>query len=255
MPETPPQDPLEIIPDNQGQEDDGQPSKAQQKVELDLDDAPFLQDEEEEIPEPEPEKPPEKESEEEELPPVIPLWRRPKVIMAAAGALLLLIAAAVWLLWPEDKTKEVAPPQEEKKAEEIVTPTPEPAPEPAPQPVEPQKIIVDTEPFLVELVNKRKEIRFLTVHFKFVTSDEQVAQALKERMTEVRDGIYYYLKNKHLEIIQELEERGSKQGNEDQTQDGDVPKKTLKSEITDVVNQRLVIYKIDEVLVENFLVQ
>ncbi|MEW5772182.1 MAG: flagellar basal body-associated FliL family protein [Thermodesulfobacteriota bacterium] len=207
--------------------------KASQKVELDLEDAPFLDEEEEEEAPPPPTGPAEAVSLEAEPKPKreLPAWLKDKRILAgAAAALALVIGLVLFLLLKPEKTEEPVPPPE--AAEEAPV---EQAPVPEP---EPEDILVQVEPFTVELKDSKGEIRFLNCTFTLVTKNPQLAFEIKQKMTILRDAVYYYLKNKSLTFLADKNNA-----------------EALKLDLLSVVNQFLSSDQLETILIEQYLVK
>jgi len=215
---------------SKAQLDDSEASKATQKVDLDLDDAPFLEDEEEE----------------EEIAPVheeeMPLLDeeakkpgfdfkallRNKLFLIAAGIILLLLVVIVILLLREPE----APP-------------PPPPPPPAAQPTEETplveekpEILIRLDPFLIEQRDKENKIRFLEVRVVVSTQDDGLARQFKQETYTIRNALYYYLKNKDLEFL-------SDKDNSDK----------LKKELLAIINQYMGFGEFDTLLFEQYLVR
>lgn len=205
--------------------------KALQKVDLDLDDAPFLEDEAEE--------PAETTVSEETTPfPGAAEEAKPsrKKLFILIGAALLLLAAgatAFFLL------KKPAPaPQVEEAPPAVEAPlAPEPAPPPEP-PAPQREIVMTMEPFLIELTDQKGRTRFLTIRFTAVTQEPAVELEFKRNIIVVRDAVYYYLKNKSLEFLTD-------KSNTD----------TLKKDVLSVINQFIGAQPLDNLLIEDYLVK
>ncbi len=205
--------------------------KSLQKVDLDLDDAPFLEDEEE----PEPEAPadsPREEKSEEQAP--RPWWKKKQIILPAGGLLLLLLGAAVYFLL-------LAPGQEPAPLPEPVHPQAEeeaPAPATPPAPAEQPAITIVMDPFLVEVLDAKGQPRFLTVKFAAVTTNPDLEKEFTTNIVVLRDAIYYYLKNKNLMFLTD-----DKNG------------EALKKDVLSVVNQFLSADQLDNLQIEEYLVK
>uniref|UniRef100_I2Q1K7 Flagellar protein FliL n=1 Tax=Desulfovibrio sp. U5L TaxID=596152 RepID=I2Q1K7_9BACT len=210
--------------------------KALQKVDLDLDDAPFLEDEAEE---PAPsvaaeESTPFPATDEDAKP------SRKKLFILVGAALFLLLAgtAAFFLLKKPASAPAPAPVVEEApppiEAPVPVAPTPPPPEPPAVQP----EIIMSMEPFLIELADPKGRTRFLTIRFTAVTREPAVELEFKRNIIVVRDAVYYYLKNKSLEFLTD-------KNNAD----------ALKKDVLSVINQFIGAQPLDNLLIEDYLVK
>lgn len=210
--------------------------KALQKVDLDLDDAPFLEDEEE--------APAAEEGQAEESTP-FPVEaeekkpsRKKKLILIAAPVLLLVIGAAVFFLLHKKPAPPPAPVEETPPVEQAPPPPPEPVPTPPEPPAPKQEIVMPMEPFLVELTDSQGRTRFLTIRFTAVTQEKAVELEFKRNIIVLRDAVYYYLKNKKLEFLTD-------KNNAD----------VLKKDVLSVINQFIGAQPLDNLLIEDYLVK
>lgn len=208
--------------------------KALQKVDLDLDDAPFLEDEEE--------APAAEEGQAEEATP-FPVEtegkkpsRKKKLILIAAPVLLLVIGAAVFFLLHKKPAPPPAPVEETPPVEQA--PPPEPVPTPPEPPAPKQEIVIPMEPFLVDLTDSQGHTRFLTIRFTAVTQEKAVELEFKRNIIVLRDAVYYYLKNKKLEFLTD-------KNNAD----------VLKKDVLSVINQFIGAQPLDNLLIEDYLVK
>ena len=207
--------------------------KALQKVDLDLDDAPFLEDEkpaptaEEDVSEPvtAPDQP------ERQKP-----SRKKLLILGAIIALVLAGAATAFFLL----RKPAAPPPVQTAPETGPGKPPRhPPPPPPPEPIKPrQEIVMTMEPFLVEMTDTQGLTHFLTIRFTAVTQDPAVELELKRNTIVVRDAVYYYLKNKSMAFLTD-------KNNTD----------NLKKDVLSVVNQFIGAQPLDNLLIEDYLVR
>ncbi len=207
--------------------DDSEASKATQKVDLDLDDAPFLEDEEDEE---------ELISKEEEETPLLEEPKessgfdfkallRNKLFLIAVGVILLLLVIIFILLLREPDAPPPPPPptvEEPTKKKDIVDEKPE--------------IIIRLDPFLIEQRDKDNKIRFLEVRIAVSTLEEGLAKQFKQETYTVRNAIYYYLKNKDLQFLSDKE-------NSDK----------LKKELLTIINQYMGFGQFDSLLFEQYL--
>jgi len=209
---------------------------AADKVELDLEDAPFLEEEEEVEEEKQPEAPAEGVSLETAAP-ALPRWKQlaknPRVRIGAAVALLLLIVGSILAAyyWPSGET------QEPEEPEQVANQT-APAEEPPPEEPEVKVETVSWEPFWVEYVTTEGEVRFLHAKFATTTEDPKLAFEISRKETMLRDAIYYYLRNKDLIFLP-----GKENG------------EPLKKELLSVINQYLTGGQLDVLLIEEYLVK
>jgi flagellar FliL protein len=206
--------------------------KASQKVELDLEDAPFLDEEEEEEAAPAaPAAPSEAVSLEGAAKPKreLPPWLKDKRVLAGIAAALVLVIGLVLFLLLKPKAPPPPPPPtaEEKPVEQA------PAPEP-----ELVDIVVKVEPFTVELKDSKGEIRFLSCKFALVTKNQSLEFEIKQKMTILRDAVYYYLKNKSLTFLADKNNA-----------------EALKVDLLSVINQFLSSDQLETILIEQYLVK
>jgi flagellar FliL protein len=203
--------------------------KALQKVDLDLDGAPFL--EEPAAPQEAPEAPAApSQSLEVEAPGETPFWKKKKFLLIAGGALVVILALTAWLV-----LRKPAPPPP-PPVEETPAPAQEPEQPPAPEEKPEQFYVLD--PFLVEKPDDKGHIRLITLKIKLGYKDEQLADELKRKNLVLRDGLYYNLKNKSF-------------GNLTDKKAVD----TLRDELKGVVDNYLNTGQIEEVLFDDLLVK
>ncbi len=209
------------------------------KVELDLDDAPFLQEEPEPSPAPKKEESPAtSESSSLEAPATEPRVslkdrlkaQKKRLILAGASALVLILAAVGvnMFLGGAEKTPPPTAPTE-------ITMSSEPAPEPpAPLP----KHLVDWEPFWVEIKDQEGEVRFLQCKFSLSIESEPVfIEVINKRMA-LRDAVYYYLKNRPYTFLMDQNKID-----------------LMKRELINIIGEYINSGKIDDLLIENFLIK
>jgi len=208
--------------------------KALQKVDLDLDDAPFLEDEEEApaAPEASAEPFPEEVPAEEQKP------SRKKFIFIGAAALVLLLGGAAFFLLRKPAAPPVeAPPPVAPEAEPAVPPTPPPPVLEPPKPPQPE-LVMPMAPFLVEMTDATGRTRFLNLRFTAVTTDPAVRLEFMRNTIVVRDAVYYYLKNKSMEFLTDKKNT-----------------ETLKKDVLSVINQFIGAQPLDNLLIEEYLVK
>jgi len=211
--------------------DTSEASRGTQKVELDLDDAPFLEEEEEV--KPEPVKPKEAVSFE------APKEQKPRfdkkklMIFGAAGLLLLIVAVlAIKFLFLKGKTEAV-----QHGTAQNATSSPAQDNATAAEPEKPE-IQVRMEPFWIEQKAGPNEIRFLIVRMLLGTKDPAIAKEFDARLMAARNAIFYYLKNKDVQFL--TDEANTEQ---------------LKSELLMVINQYVTDGKFDTLMFEEYVVK
>lgn len=210
-------------------------SPAEDKVELDLDDAPFLEDdddEEEEAP------PPPLSSEPVSLEQAAPkanklkeLLGNKKVLIPLVGVLVLLLVLVAWLVLKPAPRPEIPEPQQQQV--QVQQP-----PEPEPEVEKPEVFMVTWEPFWVELKDAEGRIRFLVCKFGAPTENEKLSWEAGSKKVVLRDAIFYYLRNKDLMFL-------SDKKNVD----------VLKADLLAVINQYMNNGQFEDVLIENYLVK
>lgn len=212
--------------------DDSEASKATQKVDLDLDDAPFLEDEddEEEIADVADETPM-RDDEDEEGPesPGLAALLKNKFVLIGAGIILLLLVAIVILLLREPEAPPPPPPP---------PPAEEQQPEAAPAVEEAPEILIRLDPFLIEQTDEDGKVRFLEVRILLSTDEEGLAKQFKQETYTVRNALFYYLKNKDLQFLSDKE-------NSDK----------LKKELLAIVNQYMGFGQFKTLMFDRYLVR
>lgn len=198
--------------------------KASQKVQLDIDDALFLNVvEEDALP-----APVEKDlALEAPPPPPLKFWQRRPVQISAGVLLLLVLAFAAYLYFMG------APPPPPAAVDEptiVVVPSPQSI-------SGEQEYQITFAPFMVEQRDS-STVHFLQTRLTAVTRSKGAADEAKEKMLVLRDAMFYYLRNKTHQFLVEP---------------GSAP--TIKQDLIDVVNGYLAKGKIDNFLFENYLLQ
>lgn len=215
--------------------DDGEPvlPATGRKVELDLDDAPFLEDEEDEPEDFEPEG-------EDETPALESApktdgapWYKNKLLIVGLVIILLLVAILLKLfLFPGE-----APPPE-PAGEPAQVEEQQAAPQPEPKPEQPPETILRMEPFWVEQRDAEDNVRFLVIRLALSTTSAMLARDLQRETLLVRNAIYYYLKNKDLNYLTDKKNA-----------------EALKKELLTVINQYMSSGAFETLLFEQYLVK
>ena len=208
---------------------DPKSSRAQKKVELDLDDAPFLDwsGDDEEAEETDPDASEEEEAGEREDDRSAPSRRKWVLLGSVSG--LLLLGSALALIWmaksPESTVKSASRMQGGA------------APETQGEKQQAEGKKLDLRPFWVEY-KQGDRLRYL--HFEFALGLEQAGLAweVKRKIPLLRDGVFYYLKNKGLAFLSEKENV-----------------RHLKEDLRGVINQSLSQGQIKDILIQEYVVE
>lgn len=213
-----------VLPDAEALSAEDFAGQADRKVQLDIDDAPFLASpEENSLPAPTEEKLPDFSAEEQ---PSSKSGQKKWFLVAAVLLLLAAGGAGYWYFFlqpPPPVTAKVEPTV-------IVVPSPEEITGPA-------GFNVTFVPFMVEQ-RTGDTVHFLTTNFTAVTGDEAVSAEARSKMLVLRDAVYYYLRNKTHEYL--VDPANSL---------------TIKRDLTDILNGYLSKGKLDDVLLENYVVK
>ena len=228
----------EEIKENASGAPDPSSVKKVQKVELDLDDAPFLDDEPELEPEPKKEELPSREAAAET--PVTEgklsfkdrlLANKKKLIIAVGGAVALVVIAVVVKIFLFGEP--TPPPPPPPKEPEIVTVAPKTLP-PAPT----SKFSLRWEPFWVEVKDTEGAVRYLTLQFSIPTENQNVFIEMNMKGLILRDALFYYLRNQPIISLSD-----------------DSKVQAFKGDLLTVINEHLGSGKVNEILIEEYLVQ
>lgn len=190
------------------------------KVELDLDDAPFLQTE-------------------EKAPPPAPVNSEPpvpedgqskkskkKLLIIIGAAALVIIGVAVWFFF-------------------FRTPPPPPPPGPEPEvivvpstaaPAQPGDLVREFAPFVVPVNDDPRHTSFLVCKFAAITRDPAVNQEMDQQALPLRDAIYFYLRGKDAAFLSDA-------------RNGAEIKKDLLSVFNDYLSQG----KLEDIVFESYL--
>jgi len=207
--------------------DTSEASRGAQKVELDLEDAPFLEEEEEVKPEPPKSTEPVALDTEEKKP--SGLDRKKKLILLGIAALVLLIAAGLSIKMFFFKGKSAPTPVTETSKDHGNATEAKP---------EPQELQVRLDPFWVEQKGEGDEIRFLIVRILLTTTDQASVRDFQVKLMPARNAIFYYLKNKDVQFL--ADEHNAEK---------------LRSELLLVINQYVADGKFDNLMFEEYVVK
>ena len=202
------------------------------KVQLDIDDAPFLREKEAEAPPPPPKDDKAAESQEASPSPAEDKTARRKkrlIIIGAALVVLLLGGGGGSLWWFVLRTPPPPPPAPQV----VVVPS-------TPKDSAPPDFLVPLAPFWLELPGNtprdKDKIFFLVCKFTAISKSEGILQETQNKVIVIRDALYFYLKNKNYQF---LTDPGNTQA--------------IKSDLTSVINGYLTAGKVDDVLFERYI--
>ena len=229
--------PSELAPSG-GAHPTGETSPRGAKVELDIDDAPFLE-------EPEEEKPQEKPA---EAPKPVPaptpkaaeavpltglaalLGDKKKLALLGGGLAFVLIVLPLLLML---LLREGPPPPVVHEPERIVVSGVPPREDAPPGP----RFLYRLGGFFIEQRGSEGELRFVRASFAIPTDNSALFAELSVKDVVVRDAIYYYLRNKPLSFLAEQASRD-----------------LLRSELISVINEHIASEKVQELFFEEYLV-
>lgn len=165
------------------------PPAATKKVELDLDDAPFLQTEEQNLPAAShadvvPEDP---DAEAERA-----RKRKKRLLVIAAVCAVLLVGAGVggwWFFLREPPVVDAG-----LEPEVIVVPS-------VPTDAQPSEYVRSFAPFIVPVIGSNGSVDFLVCKFSALTKDPKLNQEIEQQRTALRDAIYFYLRSKDKDFL------------------------------------------------------
>lgn len=214
--------------------------RAAQKVELDLDDAPFLDEEPE--PSKTPETPPQAESSPKLPAPDAPkasnfkdrLLAHKKKLIIAGGAFVLLLVVGIGVNFFLFRSPTPPPPAPEPEARKVLLPD---KPPPLPAAAAP-KYQLAWESFWVEQRDSEGAIRFLVTTFTIPTDSAQLYSEMQVKKVILRDAIFYYLRNRPFMLFSDPEKVAA-----------------LKRDLMTVINEHVASGKVEDIFIENYLVK
>ena len=197
------------------------PDTSLRKVELDLDDAPFLKEQD-------PPPPAKKEDAPLQTTEEVPQPnKKKKLIIIAAAALVVVLVAAAAIWWFVLRTPP-PPPPEPVKPEVIVVPTPK-------SPTAKSDSVKELAPFVIPR-QTAKGARFLICKFSTVSQSPRVGMEIDQKLIPLRDALYYYLSSKTDEFL--LDPANAT---------------TIKKDLGGVLNDYLTQGRIEDILFESYL--
>ncbi len=184
---------------------------------------------------------PEAETPEEETPAVVetaaeePEKKSKKKLLLIAGAAFLVVLCGIglWFFLSEDAPPEPPPPPPpapEKIEKEEKTEEPEPL-------AREEKRVIQLEPFFIEY-RKNGKSRFLECALSLTAPNIIQNTELRKHLLEVRDALYFYLKNKDIFFLEN--KKNARQ---------------FKKEILEVINQHTSSMPVTDILIDKYLVR
>ena len=207
---------------------------AMAKVELDLEDAPFLEEEkappqltkEESFQREIPEAAPEGEQGEKKEPRLKKLLR-PKIIIPVVVLVALAVGALFYFLRASKPEEPPAPPV--SAVQEPETPA---------EPQAPPEYTISFDPFWVEQTDVNGNTRFLIFKFAASTGDEKVQWEANQKTLLLRDAVFYYLSHKNLTFLSDKDNAA-----------------VMKRDILGILNGQLSLGALKDLLIESYLVK
>jgi flagellar FliL protein len=210
---------------NAAPSDSAPPAKAG-KVELDLDGAPFLQ--EEEAPPPAPVKKEER-PKAEATGEAKPKKSKKKLLILGLVGLLGCGAAAGFLFSGGDEAEPEIPPG----ATVITVPS-----TPFTGPANTDQFLIEVPAFWVEITDQAGEIRLLNCKIGIPTNNNDNVLEFNAKKLVIRDALFYYLINKDYAFLSDSQNM-----------------ETLKKDMVSIINEYLTTEKIREVLLADFIIR
>lgn len=204
-------------------------SQPANKVDLDLDDAPFLKEPEEEKPKEAPaeEKPAEEVPKQDSSDDDKKKRRKKMMILAGGGAgLLVIIGVVVWFFF----FRTPPPPPPEDPGPEIITVPSKPQVQTKPD------FVKEFEPFLVAHADQSGKVRFLVCKFSVLTKAPNLSREIDHKMIPLRDAVFFYLRSKNSAFLMD-----SRNGKE------------IKADLVRVLQEYLTQGTVEDVLFESYL--
>ena len=211
-----------------------QPTEQLQKVELDLDDAPFLTPKEPEPQAQAPVIPQEKTTELQVSPLGKSKFRNPVLLGALAAAAVLVVVLVVALAVRGGKKQ---PPEPEIHILEPMYEVPTQTIPTEPEKGRLERFLLNLEPFLI-LVQGQEDSRLLTVKFSVYANDLASNYAMQEYQLLLRNTVYDYLTSLSVEELLGVNAAA-----------------TLKDPLRDVIASALPEHNVGEVLIEQILMK
>jgi flagellar FliL protein len=204
-------------------------AKAGSKVELDIDDAPFLVDDEPSpVDKPAEQTPPPPSDGQNEEARLAVLRRRKRIILGCAIlAVLALAGGAVWFF----ALREAPEGEPARSSTVVVVPSPESL-------AGPTVLLLTFEPFWVPQKDEQGNEHFLSISFSSETTDERLLKEVTDKKLTLRDAVYYYLRNKPHEYVMDSDNL-----------------LIVKQDLLDIINGYLLQGKLEDLFVENLILK
>lgn len=196
------------------------------KVELDIEDAPFLK--EEAPPEPEPEK---KEDTPQQEGAEAPKKKSKKKLIIIVLALAIVAVGVIAFLLLSGPPAPPPPEPEAPKPDVIVVPS-KPATQTSPD------IVKEFERFIIPIGDALPSTKFLICQFSTVTKNPALDSEIDQKILVLRDAVYFYLRGKSYEYLLEPKNAAA-----------------IKEDLVGILNDYLGMGKLEDVLLDTYLGQ
>ncbi len=193
-----------------------------EKVELDLEDAPFLKEEakQEEVKE---------EVKEESAEPVPEKKPKRKKLLIIGLAAVLIIVGVVGFIFFGSPSPPPPPPPQKPKPDVIVVPS-KPNAQSSPD------IVMEFERFVIPVGNSLASTNFLICKFSTVSKSPTINSEIEQKMLVLRDAVYFYLRGKSYEYLLNPDNATA-----------------IKSDLVGILNDYLGHGKLEDVLLDSYL--
>ncbi|MCR5812889.1 MAG: flagellar basal body-associated FliL family protein [Desulfovibrio sp.] len=196
-------------------------NSAEKKVELDLEDAPFLKEE--------PKQEEKKEEVAKESEPAAPEKKpKKKIVIIALGAILI-VAGVIGFIFFGSPAPPPPPPPQKPKPDVIVVPS-KPGGPTSPD------IVMDFERFIIPVGNSLSSTNFLICKFSTVSKSPTINSEIEQKMLVLRDAVYFYLRGKSYEYLLDPDNAAA-----------------IKSDLVGILNDYLGHGKLEDVLLDSYL--
>lgn len=203
------------------------PSEDAAKVELDIEDAPFLKEEAQVE-----EKVEEKEAEGQKAEDATKKSKKKKILLIGAGALFVIVAGlAAYFFFFQGPSVPPPPPPKPPEPNVIVVPS-KPTVHVVPD------VVVNFEPFIIPVGTSIGNTQFLVCKFSTVSKSVASSAEIEQKLLILRDSVYFYLRGKEADYL--LDSNNAQ---------------AIKQDLVAILNDYLARGKLEDVLYDTYLAQ